>query len=71
MRLTHPLWDKYQKKWAAIIAEYLEASKEPTNNIDKYAVTVCKKENIVGHFPKGKTEIFANMIFYLLCKSDR
>ena len=59
MRLTH----KYQTKWDAVIGEVREAKMEPTNNIEKYPVAVCKKGDIVGYLPKVKTEIFAKMIF--------
>ena len=59
-------YHEYQKKWDAVIGEVLEAKMEPTNDIDKYAVAVCKKGDIVGHLPKGKTGKFAKMIFYFL-----
>ena len=56
---------EYQKKWDAVIGEVLEAM-EQTNGMDKYAVAFCKKGDIVGHFPKGNTGIFAKLIFYFL-----
>ena len=39
---------------------------EPTNDIDKYGVAVCKKGDIVVHLPKVKTRKFAKMIFCFL-----
>ena len=48
-------YHEYQKELDAVIGEVLEAKMEPTNDIDKYALAVCKKGDIVGHFPKGKT----------------
>ena len=59
-------YHEYQKKWDADIGEVLEAKTEPTNEKDKYAVAVCKKGDVVGHLPKGKTGKFAKMIFYFL-----
>ena len=48
-------YHEYQKELDAVIGEVLEAKMEPTNDIDKYALAVCKKGDIVCHFPKGKT----------------
>ena len=59
-------YHEYQKKWDPVIGEVLEAQIEPTNDIDKYAMVVCKNGNIVGHLPKGKTGKFAKMIVYSL-----
>ena len=59
-------YHEYQNKWDAVIGEVLEAWIEPTNDIDKYAMAVCKNGNIVGHLPKGKTGKFAKMIVYFL-----
>ena len=40
---------------------------EATNDIDKYAVAVCKKEDIVVDLPNNvKTRKFAKMIFGFL-----
>ena len=58
---------KYNKKWDAVISKVLEAKMVPKNNIDKYALAVCKKEDIVGHhFPKGKAGKYAKMIYFFL-----
>ena len=46
---------EYKKKWDAVISKVLEAKVVPKNNIDKYAVAVCKKGDIVSYLPKVKT----------------
>ena len=59
-------YHEYQKKWTAAIGEVLEAKVEPTNDIDKYAMAVCKKRDIVGNLPKGKTGKFSKMRLHFL-----
>ena len=56
----------YQGIWVPKIGETLSTEREPSNPKDKYAVSVKKKECIVGHLPLGKTGNFAKTIFYFL-----
>ena len=42
----------YQQIWAAAVGEVLTCEREPTNEKDRYAVTVVKDGVIVGHLPK-------------------
>ena len=44
---------------------------EPTNKLDKYAVTVREKdEDLISHLPLGESGKFAKTVFYFL-KSDK
>ena len=38
--------------WTATIGEELVCRREPTNSKDRYAVSVMKEENIIGHVPR-------------------
>ena len=42
---------------------------EPDNLVDKFAVGVEKDQTFVGHFKKGDSVKFGNMVFYFL-RSD-
>ena len=42
----------------------LSAVPEPRNLVDKYAVSVQRDDEVVGHLMKGKSGRFAKTIFY-------
>ena len=42
----------YKTVWKARIGEVLSCAREPTNAIDRYAVSVFKNSTVVGHLPK-------------------
>ena len=42
----------YKTVWKARIGEVLLCVREPTNAIDRYAVSVFKNGTVVGHLPK-------------------
>ena len=42
----------YQTEWDSRIGEILECCREINNLKDRYAVSVVKDDNIVGHLPK-------------------
>ena len=42
----------------------LSAVPEPRNIVDKYAVSVQRDDEVVGHLMKGKSGRFAKTIFY-------
>ena len=44
----------------------LSAVPEPRNIVDKYAVSVQRDGEVVGHLMKGKSGRFAKTIFYFL-----
>ena len=46
--------------------EVLKAKIEPTNIVDKYAVSVLHDDRVVGHLKQGKSGRFAKTIFYFL-----
>lgn len=53
----------YQKNWASSIKDEVQGIMEPTNNLDKYAVTVKGKDgDVIDHIPLDS--------FYFL-KSDK
>ena len=42
----------YKTVWKARIVKVLSCVREPTNAIDRYAVSVFKNSTVVGHLPK-------------------
>lgn len=42
----------YQSIWTPVVGEGLDCVREPTNDIDRYAVMVVKDGTTVGHLPK-------------------
>ena len=42
----------YQERWVPVIGERLECKRESGNPRDRYAVAVCKGDEIVGHVPR-------------------
>ena len=42
----------YQSVWVPAIGELLECNREIRNAMDRYAVSVTKNNEIVGHLPK-------------------
>ncbi len=47
----------YKDIWTAAIGEELVCRREPTNSKDRYAVSVMKEENIIGHVPRKIAKI--------------
>ena len=45
----------------------LSAVPEPRNIVDKYAVSVQRDDEVVGHLMKGKSGRFAKTIFSIFC----
>ena len=41
------------------------AERQPGNLVDRYAVAVIKRDDIVGHLQKGPSGKFAKIVFYL------
>ena len=61
----------YKKNSTPSIGDELQDFMEPTNKLDKYAVTVKGKDgDVIGHLPLGKSGKFAKTVFYFL-KSDK
>ena len=61
----------YKDIWKRNIGDVLKTEREPRNPVDKYAVAVMQKKNlVVGHLKKGTTGKFAKLISYFL-KNDR
>ena len=56
----------YQEFWYPELHEMLSAVPEPRNIVDKYAVSVQRDGEVVGHLMKGKSGRFAKTIFYFL-----
>ena len=61
----------YKDIWKPNIGDVLKTEREPRNPVDKYAVSVMQKKNlVVGHLKKGTSRKFAKLISYFL-KNDR
>ena len=61
----------YKDIWKPNIGDVLKTEREPRNPVDKYAVAVMQKKNlVVGHLKKGTSGKFAKLISYVL-KNDR
>ena len=61
----------YKNNWTPSIGDELQGFMEPTNKLDKYAVTVKEKDGVViGHLPLGKSGKLAKTVFYFL-KSNK
>ena len=56
----------YQDVWSPELQEMLSAVPEPRNIVEKYAVSVQRDDEVVGHLMKGKSGRFAKTIFYFL-----
>ena len=56
----------YQEVWSPELHEMLSSVPEPRNIVDKYAVSVQRDDEVVGHLMKGKSGRFAKTIFYFL-----
>ena len=56
----------YQEVWSPELHKMLSAVPEPRNIVDKYAVSVQRDDEVVGHLMKGKSGRFAKTIFYFL-----
>ena len=56
----------YQEIWSPELLEELNAVPEPSNIVNKYAVSVQRDGEVVGHLMKGKSGRFAKTIFYFL-----
>ena len=56
----------YQEVWSPELHEMLGTVPEPRNIVDKYAVSVQRDDDVVGHLMKGKSGRFAKKIFYFL-----
>ena len=50
--------------WTPKIGEILSTEREPGNVVNKYAVSVKKDNEIVGHLPLGKNEKFAKTVLF-------
>ena len=59
-------YHEYRSKWVPVIHEELKAEMEPDNIKDKYAMSVMRNGEIVGHIQKGIAGNFAKNIFYFL-----
>ena len=53
----------YKEIWTPSIGEVLLCAREPTNIVDRYAVSVQKDETIVGHLPKRISRVCS--LFFL------
>ena len=49
----------YQDIWAAVVGEVLECSREPTNEVDRYAMAVIKYEVVIRHLPQSLKTMFS------------
>ena len=47
----------YGRVWDAVIGEHLTCRREPTNEKDRYAVTVLKDGNVIGHLPRKVSRV--------------
>ena len=47
----------YGRVWDAVIGEHLTCRREPTNESDRYAVTVLKDGNVIGHLPRKVSRV--------------
>ena len=52
----------YKTVWKARIGEVLPCAREPTNAIDRYAVSVFKNGTVVGHLPKRNSRVCSSLI---------
>lgn len=52
----------YKAVWKARIGEVLSCAREPTNGIDRYAVSVFKDGTVVGHLPKRISRVCSSFI---------
>ena len=59
----------YKDVWTPYVGENLECCREPSNVMDKYAVAVLVKGEIVGHLMHGSSGKFAKTIFYFFTNS--
>ena len=48
--------------WEAAVGEELDCKREPSNNVDRYAVAVVKGDIVVGHLPKKLARIYSLFI---------
>ena len=55
----------YQGQWIPTVGERLPAERQSGNLVDRYAVAVKKRDDIVGHLQKGPSGKFAKIVFYL------
>ena len=68
---THiKVYHAYMTKWTPQNGEILKAWPEPENEYDKYAVTVERCGNAVGHLSKGRFAPFAKNVSYFLRASN-
>ena len=56
----------YKEIWTPKQNEHLDVRCEPENPVDKYAVCVLKRKEVIGHLKKGDTGRYAKTIFYFL-----
>ena len=54
----------YKTVWKARIGEVLSCAREPTNAIDRYAVSVFKNGTVVGHLPKRISRVCSSFIHH-------
>ena len=52
----------YKTVWKARIGEVLSCAREPTNAIDRYAVSVFKYDTVVGHLPQKISRVCSSFI---------
>ena len=52
--------------WTSILVENLSTRTEPENETDKYAVSVTKDAQVIGHLKKGKTVPYTKTVFYFV-----
>ena len=53
-------------EWMPMLNEVLETKRKPNNPMDKYAVTVVKNDETIGHLRKGPNGKYAKTVFYFL-----
>ena len=56
----------YQEVWSPELHEMLSAVPEPRNIVDKYAVSVQRDDEVVGHLMKVLMKRNFRILFYLL-----
>ena len=58
-------YHKYKSDWTPYVGQHLICCLEPTNPMDKYAVSALEGK-VVGHLMHGSSGRFAKVIFYFL-----
>ena len=58
----------HKEMWTPFLGEKLDTAMQPNNVKDKYAVAIFQegKQDVIGHFPLGKSGKFVKTIFHFL-----